>query len=328
MARYNQRPDLDLSDILPSYREFLGGSSTADIKYVQPKAGDDEFETPYQEADLGWGTHAPRSLYADRLISEEPMLQGYGPETCSTSREVVSAKPAFAWDVNYYYRRLGIPFPYVNAVKGDLSRGYMAGDQHDPLAMYALKQLLDPAVRAEYDAMRLGETYLNDIHVQTWLKARAAAEAGRRTAAMRSVGEDVLVEAKDVLDEWGYKMEPGNLPDSLDSQGSLVEDEDRTRQDEHSQRWGYAYWNWRAKPWSGQRESRLEQWQSLLVRALSEDGRRVVLAVGEMGKAPHPYAVSKSGTQWVVYLHESMDPTPEMAKMAASALMAAMQKIT
>lgn len=313
MAQYRARPDLDLSDILPSYQEFLG-ASTADINYVSPKGKPQEYEDyePYQEQ--GWEP-IPSRLYASYRDSEEPFLDGSGPVACSTSRVVALRRPTFAWDGNFYYRRLGIPFPYVNATQGALSRAYMAGDQHNPLAMYALKRLLDPAVREMYDALPLGEVDVDDIYFQQWLKARAMAEAGRRTA----MGDDT--EASQVLDEWGYKTEPDD-DKSLDTVADNVQDEIAHRQEEESTVWSYSYWVWRSR-WSADRASLMERWQSLLVSALSEAGCTVSLTVGILGRQPHPYVVQQSSDRrsWVVYLNEAEQPE-EVAERAARALRA------
>ena len=302
------RPDLDLSDILPAYREFLGDyESTASINFVKPTAPESE---EYVEQSLGWGPSVQRS--EPPLSTLLPLRIGNGPATCSTRTTLVSTVPAFSWDVNGYYGTLGIPFPYVNATSGVLSKGYVAnGGQQSPRATYYLKQLLNKAVRAIYDAHPLGEQYLDDEYVQEAIKASAAEEAGRRSQT------GSYTRAESVMDEWGYVYHEDDAP-GVDNQRTNYKD-GSTPEISHYEpiEWTYSYWLWNSFVTD---TTRLEQWQALLVSALSGQ-KPVDLAVGILGKQPHPYAVREVDGYQVVFLNENQEPTAELAAQAADALM-------
>lgn len=311
------RPDLDLSDILPYYREFMD-PSTVGINHVRPRYGEHE---EYVEQPMGHEEVIPEHLYERHRkpwmpTTLDPFRVGNGPTVCSTSREMVSARPAFSWDVNGWYRTLGVPFPYVHATSGVLSKAYVAsGGQQSPRATYYLKRLLNKAVRAEYDAMPLGEgKFLDDEYVQQEMKARAQAEASRRSR------DGSYTKAKDVLDEWGYVVDEDDDP-GVDKYRKSRKDRDSPETDAYGPiEWTYSYWLWKTPQVWGS-TTRLETWQTLLVSALSEAGHNVGLTVGLMGKQPQDYAVGLFDGHWIVFLNSEREPTQEMAAKAASALM-------
>lgn len=301
------RPDLDLSGFIDDYRPWFGGKSLAGVSYVKTEAPErdiNDFE-PIPEAVLH--RPVPRSV-------EEPLKVGNGPETATSVQDMVSAKPWFSWDVNGYYRLLGVPFPYVHATKGMLSKAYIAVDgQKSARKTYCLKQLLNPKIRAEYDAMPLGDVYLNDDYVQDAMKAAAAREAGKRTAA------GTFTEAQAVMDEWGYKLVDESPSTDLDT---VDADEDRDPRSPgfDPTEWTYAYWLWRS---SRSDVERLAQWQSSVVTALSVLGARVRFAVGFLGRQPHNHLIGKAGDVWVVYVNDKLSPEyyPDASRLAARALL-------
>lgn len=311
------RPDLDLSDILPAYREFLGEyESTAGINFVKASVPEDQ---DYQEASLGWGSSQPhlQAGYVPRSMAarDEPYRVGNGPEVCSTSRVLVSTRPSFGWDVNGWYATIGVPFPYVDATSGALSRSYMAaGGQESPRATYFLKRLLNKAVRGLYDAYPLGEQFLDDEYVQDAIKARAADEAGRRSA------DGSYTKAQSVLDEWGYKLEEEDTPGVVDTTSNDVLDGVSPEDSPFEPiEWIYSHWLWRSTKVDATQQ--LERWQGLLVSALSQQGHHTHLAVGLCGDQPKPYAVRHVDGHWVVFLGENEEPTEELAALAAASLL-------
>lgn len=303
------RPDLDLSGFIDDYRPWFGGKSLAGTHYVKTEAPEidiTDFE-PIPEAVMRQPVSPPPR--------DEPWKVGNGPETASSDRGLISAKRSFSWDVNGYYRLLGVPWPYVNATKGQLSKAYIAADGNKShRKTYYLKQLLNAQTRRLYDDMPLGEPYLDDHYVQDALKAKAAAEAGKRTAA------GVFTEADQVMDEWGLKMVDEDDAAAIDS----------AKKDEHSKprspdfdpiEWTFAYWLWRSNEIS--RTGRLAQWQSSVVASLSEAGAKVRFAVGFLGRQPHEYLIGKDGSTWIVYVNERLDPAlyEQTAVRAAGALL-------
>jgi hypothetical protein len=298
---------LDLSTILPAYREHLGYGGTVGINFVEEKSRLER--DPFEHEAI------PRSLYAPkRVMSEKPERIGNGPPACSTVTDLVSVKPTFAWDVNGWYRSVGVPWPYIGATTAALSRAYIASaGQSDARATYCLKRLLDRVSRAEYDLMPLGETFMDDLYVQDQIKHRAQAEASRRS------NDGVFTEAISVMDEWGFLLVDDDKEgsDNDDAPGFVPDDEPESDQFEPIE-WTYAYWVWRSP---GRSTGLLERWQTLLVSALSVRGARVHLAVGLMGKQPQDYVVGRFDNQLIVFLNDGREPTPAMAARAADALL-------
>lgn len=310
------REALDLSHIVRKYEAF-GGTSTAGINYVDGKAEQPEssFE-PIPER-----LYRPAGLPGNGL---EPALAGSGPKTCSTSRTMALGGPEFAWDPNRYYRDLGVPWPYVHATRKDLRLAFFeANGLNSRRLTYCLKQLLDPEVRAEYDAMPLGEQYLNDEYVQEALKRRVAEEASRRS------GKGDYTTAEQVLDEMGYKIVPDagadatreeeTSPDVIDTDHlkRLDEDEDDQSGKTVGTDWEYSFYLWRTTRWQS---DLLAEWQAALITELSEREISQTLTVGLMGKQPHRYAVADVDGDWVVFLNHEEQVSPDLVSSAATAL--------
>lgn len=314
MALGRARPDLDLSDILPAYQEFITGrgTSTAGINRIRATPEGDRWEPQ----EVGDEEAIPAYLYIEPPVDPlKPRRVGYGPKTASTCQDLVSTRPTFSWDVNGWYRTLGVPWPYVDATSGVLSRAYVAsGGQESARATYYLKRLLNKAVRGLYDTHPLGQLFLDDEYVQQELLARAAAEASRRSAR----GNYTKPEA--VMDEWGYQTLPEDegVVDTIDSS---VQDVTAPEEPPFEPiEWMYSYWLWQTSRQHLTSTSRLEQWQTLLVSALAAGGHRVEIAVGLAGKSPHPYTIGWFDECWVVFLNEVEDPTKDLAERASTAL--------
>lgn len=311
------RPDLDLSDILPAYQTFITGhgTSTAGVNRIHATPEGDKW-MPMEVGDEG---RIPHHLFGESTRRDplKPWRIGNGPPVCSTSQVLVSARPSFAWDVNGWYAKVGVPFPYVNATSGVLSRSYVAtGGQASPQATYYLKRLLDKAVRGLYDTYPLGVQFLDDDYVQEALKRKAAEEAARRSR------DGSYTKAETVMDEWGYKVdeivEDGLDTDKPDVLNDLAPVED-SRFDPIE--WVYSYWLWQTTLSMEPSTQELEEWQRLLVSVLAQRGERVEIAVGRSGKSPHPYTVGRFDGYWVVFLHEDEEPTKDLATRAADALL-------
>jgi hypothetical protein len=299
------RPDLDLSGILPDYREHMS-ESTAGVNFVDGKRKADPFED--QEA-------IPKRLYAPErsAMVDDPWRVGNGPATCSTRRTATSTRPLYAWDVNGYYRELGIPWPYVDATRGVLRKAFYAVNGHESARLtYCFKQLLNPAVRAEYDEWPLGEEYLHDEYVQDAIKKRAAFEASKRTQ------DGTYTHAETILDEWGFIMKYDEvLGDRFDTSSGKGQDDPGQSFDPIE--WVYSYWLWKS---FGTDVARLQTWQTLLVSELANRDEQIDLAVGSVGKVPHDYVIGFVDNEfWVVFLNNKVEPDPVIAATAVSALL-------
>lgn len=313
MPQHQGRPDLDLRDIIPAYEAYLfgGGTSTAGVSRVRATPwGDVVEEAAYEEEP-----EVDPFAFWEWSPPEEPMTWGAGPTLCSTSQEVALAGPAFAWDVNGWYRTIGVPFPYVDATQGALSKAYIVSEgQSSARATYYLKRLLDRDVRALYDTAPLGQPFLDDDYVQDELKARAAHEAARRSKR----GD--YTSAETVMDEWGYRLDehagtgvdkPRRKSKDLDSPEELPEGDPSP--------WMYSIWLWRTQTRPAD-VADLESWQTMLVRSAAGLSKRTRFAVGVAGKIDQPFLVTRVHDEQVVFIREGEEATQDLADQAAAAL--------
>lgn len=307
MAQQGQfRGDLDLSEFISHYQPFMTGSEK--VMYT----GLDAFE------DMSNFEPIPGALREehDAFTMADPILTKVGPLTCSTSREMAPYRRSFSWDVNGYYRALGVPWPYTDASSGTISKCYIAADgQSSPMKTYFLKQLLNKGIRAEYDASQLGQPYLNDVFIQRLLKQRAKLLAEKRSAAGK------LTTEKEVLAEWDMNFIEGQTDEAIDTTSSGAQDRPSPEDYLLASRWKYSYWRWRSHKGT---LDQLADWQSLLIAALSEAGARIDLAIGYLGKQPHPYVTGFFDGQQVLFIHEDLVPNEEIAASAAKALLDAL----
>lgn len=289
------REDLDLSGIIDKF-EIFGGRSDAGLP--------------------------PEVLEERRRLREEreqeqynlPQPVGSGPLLCSTGRTLATARPAFAWDPNRYYRDLGIPWPYVNATKKDLRLAFFERDGSNSRRLtYCLKQLL--VHRPSYDAMPLGEIWLDDIYVQEALHQKAADLAQK----MALMGDYTSVE--EVLDRWGYSIRR----DSEEGADSPTEDLDKDHlkrfdgadpEDSVGGTWNYAFYRWRTTRWDS---DRLSAWQAALIGEIDPE---VVpsLTIGLVGKQPQDFVIGQVMGDWVVFLNVDAEVSSTLAAKAAHQL--------
>lgn len=299
------RQDLDLSAIVDQYEEF-----NPNFKRVLP--GKVEWDT----------TDVPEYAYQPAPApgsGDDPALVGSGPVRCSTTRVAAPSGVTFAWDPNRYYRDLGIPWPYVGTTRRDLKDAYFACKGEESVRLtYCIKQLLNPQVREAYDALPLGEQWLDDIYVQQALKQKAADEAQQRSM----VGE--FTTAEDMLDRWGYRIVAPEEDVKNDSPyADTVDNDHLKRLDEATHHgsvgadWQYSFYLWKTQRWD---TNRLDAWQSALIAQLDQRGISSTLSVGLMGNRPHRYAVALTADGWVVFLNHEEEVSDDLAASAATAL--------
>lgn len=270
------RPDLDLSGILPQYQKVLDWSDPP---------GTDDF-----------------SVLTDPPIPpeppNEPVLRGYGPEWCS-SQTALALSPEICWDVNGYYRELGV---HWRATRAELGRAYQEKcGNNDVRLTFVLQQLLHPESRAAYDRTPLGEVFLDD-----WMQFELKRKAHDRAYEMWMQGRQCTRD--DVLEQWGYVPVPEtawNGPEPVDTTQRFMQDEDRSQET-----WEFSYYLWRTIV---RHLPTLKQWQELLLQELSGRGCIVRFSVGMVGKEQTPAVLWVDGKDFIFFLNERHEPSPQLA---------------
>jgi hypothetical protein len=223
-----------------------------------------------------------------------------GPRTCSTA---VGLLPIYRiiWDTNCYYRDLGVS---VYANKREIREAYQALDgQRSERLTYVMHQLLDPIIRARYDATPFG-AFMRDEYVN-WVERVADARRISLKLAKATYWEreEILLEA-----EFEQRQEAEEIERQvLDSQRQRAQTVGR-------QPWGYSYYLWRT---SRADLDDLERWQELLVRACSCHRVVVELAVGFVGSSPEPIDISWRDGHLVALLRDDQVPTEALAERVA-----------
>lgn len=239
-------------------------------------------------------------------LADEPQQCGqwFGyPESCSTSL-AVERLPTVVWDVNMYYRHLGVP---VDATRKEIRTAYQAlGNNPSSRLTMIVKTLLDPDLRFRYDMTEPGHLWMDEEIAAVIRRARIE-ESERLRKDHEAWGEDLVFDedfetAEEILDnERSKNQDVGH--DSWD-------DEDVTP-------WPYSYYAWRT---DARDTDRLALWQRLLVKAISDRGVALPLVVGLVGHSRVPFQIRKIGSNRVVFLSDTVVPNEVNAKMAASRL--------
>lgn len=237
---------------------------------------------------------------------ERPRRVGDGPAEASTCLALLSS-PVVCWDVNGYYRDLGV---HWKATRKQLRDAYVArGGPNSERLTYVFKQLLDVAVRREYDRTPLGEVFLD-----AYVSERVRRQACLRAAAKRARGE--VADEEQELSDLGYVIEDEEPEGARDEPSQVVDDRDEEVQSPpgRTQPWRYSHYLWRSAETD---TDRLREWQGLLVGALGRRGENIRIAVGYCGRMAHPWVVGTVGFRTVVFLNDREQPTAEMAEAVA-----------
>lgn len=193
---------------------------------------------------------------------------GRGPFGWSTSRVLARRSSVFCWDVNGYYRDLGIPAPYVDATISDIRRAFLARDgQNDARLMMIFVTFLDPQTKARYDAMPLGSRFMDGPE----LLAQKL-----RDLAARQRGE---------IADHDWVTEPVVPLDSQDEQG---QDESSPAKESTPEPYPFTVL---LRGTSTYNPLVLEQWQGLLIDAVQRYGGPSQIGLGVM---------ENQGTSWVI----------------------------
>lgn len=255
-------------------------------------------------------TNSSWSMVPRRPVEQEQdaLLVGSGPPEASSSTEL-SVLPVNIWDVNGYYRELGV---LTAATRKQLRLAYVAKDgPNDERLTYVFKQLLDPEIRFAYDCTPLGELFM-DKYVEAMLRQRIINAKSQRMQDLADAGVDLdLVDQdaieRDVAEEMGFVEEADDTPDET------VDAEPLDDQDEPVP-FLFSYYLWRTRVVPERAQQVLSEWQALLASELSREGIRIRFAVGLLDRVPHRFAEAKVGYRTVFFLNVHEEPTREMAQ--------------
>lgn len=231
-------------------------------------------------------------------VTGEVYVAGTGPVTFSTCVTLQPTRIArYCFDTNGYYAALGVS---PAATRKELREAYQRlGGATSPRLTYIIKQLLDPEVRARYDATPLGSVFL-DYDVETYLRRKRVKDV----VGLRIQGRH---EEADALSECDVAGGGEPIEAVVDTAPSVQEDA-RTR-------WPWSYY---LRACEGGNTDRLAEWQELLTEAFAHDRHQLHIAVGFSGGMELPWGVSTVGHRLVVFLDPSEPPTEVYARAAAS----------
>lgn len=226
----------------------------------------------------------------------EPRLFGHHrqPVTFSTSVELAN-RLRWSWDTNGYYRELGVRF---DATKQQIKWAYRKKHGwQSPRLTYIMKQLLDPQIRALYDATPLGQVF-RDAYVEEAIRRATVEQAARLRAEGRMQEADAVVQQYE-----------GDSPfDEFDS------DEEDEQTYGGTQKWPWAFYLWRSECLEMER---LKVWQEALISAFAERKEVRDIAVGFMGSSLNALEVRQVGYRTVIFLNEKVKPDEALAQRAA-----------
>lgn len=256
--------------------------------------------------NVGWGGERAPAVEPDLPVF--PVLRGSGPVAWTTC--TVIAVRYSIWDPNGYYRALGFVFPFHGITRAKLRLAALrkiaeAGIENEYYT-YIFKFLKTKVCRDFYDNLPFCEPFI-DPYISAWIKGEAA-----KVASARILAGELEVDQDSVLDEWGLVGTGGDDEVPSDSVSQKPEEEGPVN---YIWSWKWAYYLWFSHGGAGTTD-RLARWQELLVAVCAARGYRRQLAVGLMGEQPHDVLVKFVQGHTVVFLHEDVEPTQELALRA------------
>ena len=198
------------------------------------------------------------------------------------------------WDVNGYYRALGIQWPY-KAGRSDLRAAYQERNGQDSEYLtYVIKQLLTPDVRSYYDKLPLGGR-LRDKYVieqENRLLSVTAKEMSEREGIVTTVDEL----AADIQREHQERAEIEELKPL-----------------NNNWEWGYFLLKTRKTEYD-----ELIRWQEYLTRSFASRGLVKVISIGYIGGTSKPFVIKTWEGKTVIFLNDEVTPTMELAETVVS----------
>jgi hypothetical protein len=229
----------------------------------------------------------------EKQVEDHIYQATWGPVDMSTGTGLERAWKQI-WDVNGYYRALGIPWPFT-AGKKALRLAYQQRDGHqDEYLTYVMKQLLTPKVRASYDSMPLGSTFKDKYVIQGHIRRLSKVAAKVSDQERRVVTIEELIDEEDEI-----RAGRGKLPE-LNPLNSTWE-------------WGYYLLQSRKSEYG-----ELIRWQEYLTHAFAARGLVKVISIGYIGSTPKPFVIKKWQGKTIFFLNDEETPSLELAETAVS----------
>ena len=248
-------------------------------------------------ANLGDPSHGlrPAGLKVNSEVKEDNNIYRAtyrGPVEFSTNTDLAIITYPI-WDVNGYYRSLGIGWPY-KPTKKELRLGYQRNNGHDSERLtYYFKQLLDPEIRKQYDLTPLGNVFRDKYVIEE--DARKLSDF----ASEMSEATGKIVTVEDLITEYEERKKLSELPAPEDQ---II-------------RWQWSYYLMNSRKY--ETES-LELWQAYLISSFSGRKVRRKIAIGYVGKTKKPFVVKQYRNDLIFFLNEQVEPTMELAKKATA----------
>ena len=241
----------------------------------------------------------------------EPYLRGGRQPEFSTCTALALREAALVWDVNRYYRDLGIGAPY-KPTRPEIRRAFRQGPR-GPRETFCLRQLMDRETRDRYDFAPWGTRFM-DEYVWAEQKEKVLAEMVRRR--MDTEDQDLV---RSVFRALGVPVQDVDTPESTD----ILDNDSKVDKDGDSSKapasYAYGYYLWKATDHPRDREV-LARWQPLVIRSLSDLGVTMVVSLGLMGRTPHEWSIGRVGYREVAYFNRETEPSAEVAAKVATAL--------
>ena len=242
------------------------------------------------------GTFLPRltreeleELKSRLTDADRPVLVGYGPPEFATTL-MMEPFPSIVWDVNGYYRDLGVS---TNATRSVIKARYqeLNGESSVRLTLIA-SVLLAKDERLRYDTTPLGETYL-DAEIEDALRKKIADATKDIPSAEKP--NDFAPTIAEVIEQQREEREI-----------QLTQNQPRR------ERWSYYQWGTTCAD-----TEKLSRWRAEISSAYSKESLAPprTMGVGFMS-GNELVKVEKIGYRIVVFLHEDAEPSDVLASVA------------